>query len=207
MRGSAQADSRPYPIWPSLTATVTATSAANARLTQPQAAKHSCLTGLSWVSAPCIDAEDLVADLELGYGRARCFDLTSHLRAEDLPPRLWETADEAAEERLALANPSVCPVDRRGANPDEDLILFGCRRLDVFKPQHLWWPVPLEDDCSHSLPVRLRLGRKAPDHASPQDVRPASSSGQSHSSSTPASISVYRTSLSRQRDSVTSHPP
>ena len=37
--------------WVSLTATVTATSAANAKLARPRTGQHSCSTGLSWQSA------------------------------------------------------------------------------------------------------------------------------------------------------------
>src|SRR5262249_52670077 len=89
---------------------------------------------------------------ELGDSRAgRCY-LASQLGAEDLPPWLRETADEAAEEWLTLANTGVGSVDRRSANLNEDLIVLGYRPGDPSKPQDLRWPVPVEDYCSHQLP-------------------------------------------------------
>src|SRR5262249_49490009 len=89
---------------------------------------------------------------ELGDSRAgRCY-LASQLGAEDLPPWLRETADEAAEEWLTLANTGVGSVDRRSANLNEDLIVFGYRPVDLSKPQDLRWPLPVEAYCSHQLP-------------------------------------------------------
>src|SRR5262249_28463752 len=107
---------------------------------------------------PRIDAKDLVTGCELGDGRAGCFALASHLGAEDIPPRPGETADEPADERLALTNPSVGPIDRRGADLDQDLVFLGHRPLDLGEPQDLRRPIPVEDNCSHQLPVPSPVG-------------------------------------------------
>ncbi len=46
-----------------------------------------------------IDAEDMVADLELGDFCADCLDLSSQLHAGDLPLRSAEAGEEAGDER------------------------------------------------------------------------------------------------------------
>src|SRR5262249_20265338 len=55
------------PAWQSLTATC----AGNDRLAQPQAAKHSCLTGLSWLSATPENGRSADAREQAGRGVAR----------------------------------------------------------------------------------------------------------------------------------------
>ena len=52
-----------------------------------------------------LDAEDLVADLELGHVCTYCLDLSGELAAEDPPLRPQETGDEAADEVLGAAEP------------------------------------------------------------------------------------------------------
>ena len=49
------------------------------------------------------------------------------------------------------AKPAVGPGDRRGVDPDEDLVVLGHRPLDLFEPQNLRRPVPVVDDCSHAV--------------------------------------------------------
>ena len=104
-------------------------------------------------------AEDLVTDRELADGRANGFDLSSKFGAEDPPLRPAEAKDQAAHKGEGEAATSVgftCravqPIDRRGVDLDQDLSLFGYRPLDVFEPQNVRRPVPVEDDGSHFIP-------------------------------------------------------
>ena len=49
-----------------------------------------------------LDAEDAVADLELGDGGADRLDLAGQLDAEDPPLRPAQTGEEAREERMRV---------------------------------------------------------------------------------------------------------
>ena len=108
------------------------------------------------VRARALDAEDLVADLELGHGRTDRLDLSGELAAEDRPLRPHETGDEAADELLGAAKPGVRPSDGRRVDPDEDLVVLGHRPLDLLEPQNLGRPVPVVDDCSHAFTSQVR---------------------------------------------------
>ena len=103
-------------------------------------------------------AEDLVTDRELADRCADGFDLSRKFGAEDPLLRPAEAKDQAAHKGEGEAATSVgftCravqPIDRRGVDLDEDLILFGYRPLDVFEPQNVRRPVPVEDNGSHFI--------------------------------------------------------
>jgi hypothetical protein len=102
------------------------------------------------------DAEDAVADRELGDRWANCFDLSGQLAAEDPPVRSEEAGDEAADEILGAAKPAVRPVDRRGVDLHEDLVVLRHRPLDLFESQNVRRPVPVVDNRSHGFTPHLR---------------------------------------------------
>ncbi len=52
---------------------------------------------------PRTDAEDAVADLELGHGRADCLHLAGQLESQDLPLRSNQPGEEAADEEFGAA--------------------------------------------------------------------------------------------------------
>ena len=93
----------------------------------------------SRVRAGARNAEDLVTGLELGDGRADGLDLAGHLHAGS---SAWGDGgpSEADEERLGGAHAAVGPVDRRGADADQDLVFRGDRALDVLEPQNVGGP-------------------------------------------------------------------
>ena len=91
------------------------------------------------VRAGARNAEDLVTGLELGDGRADGLDLAGHLMPRIL--RLGRRRPvEADEERLGGAHAAVGPVDRRGADADQDLVFRGDRALDVLEQQNVGGP-------------------------------------------------------------------
>ena len=85
-----------------------------------------------------------------------CLDHSGELAAEDPPLRPQETGEEAADEVLGAAEPTVRPVDGRGVDPDEDLVVLGHRPLDLLEPQDLGRAVPVVDDRSHALTSQVR---------------------------------------------------
>ena len=108
-------------------------------------------------------AEDAVADSELGDRRADGGNLACQFAAEDA--LLWaaEAADRAAEEHDGWTTPAVGftrrtvgAVDRGGVDPDEDLVVFGDRTLDLFQSLDLWWTVPVIDHRSHTRSPSFR---------------------------------------------------
>ena len=112
------------------------------------------------------DAEDLVADRELGHGRADRLDLAGELHPGDPPPRAGAARRRARhEERLGAAEAAVGAVDRRRVDPDEDLVVLGNGPLDLLEPQHLGRPVPVADDrlsrCDHHLGPGVALAHVA----------------------------------------------
>ena len=103
-----------------------------------------------------LDAEHLVPDLELGDGCADRLDLAGQLHPEDLPLRTAETGEEAADEDFGAAKPAVRPVDGRGVDLDQDLVVVGDGPLDLLESQNLRWPVPVVDNGSHAFTSSLR---------------------------------------------------
>ncbi len=107
----------------------------------------------------------MVTDRELVDSGANCFDLSRQLAAEDPLLRSADARDEAAEERddqaatsVGFTSRSVQPVDRRGVDLDEDLVLFGYRPFDVFESQNVRRPVPVVDNCFHESAFLLSFG-------------------------------------------------
>ena len=96
------------------------------------------------------DAEDAVADLELGDGRADRLDLAGQLQPEDLLLRPEQAGEEAADEDLGAAKSAVGPGDRGCVDPDEDLVVLGDGPLDLLESQDLRRPVPVVDDGLHA---------------------------------------------------------
>ena len=113
-------------------------------------------------------AEDLVADGEFGDRHAGRFDLARQLAAEDPLLRSADARDGAADERdgqaatpVGFTSRAVRPGDRRGADLDEDLVLFGDGPLDLFDMQNVRWPVSVIYDRSHEPSLRLTQERSA----------------------------------------------
>jgi hypothetical protein len=114
---------------------------------------------------PRVDAEDLVTGRKLGDRRAGCFDVAGQFGAEDPPPRPEQTGEHPGDERLGLAHSAVGPVDRRGVDPDQDLVVLGYRPLDVLDPQDVRRPVPVADNRLH--PHSLAQGARPANGCSP----------------------------------------
>ncbi len=93
--------------------------------------------------------EDPVADGELGDCGADCLDVAGELEPEDPALRPEQAGEEAADEELGAAKAGVGPVDRRRADPDQHLVVFGDGLLDVLEPEDLRRSVPVVDDGSH----------------------------------------------------------
>ena len=115
------------------------------------------LTGELRVGVEAGGAEDPVADRELGHCCADGLDLPGQLAAEDPLLRAAQPGEVAGEERLALAPAAVRPVDRGGADPDEDLVVLRHGPLDLFDSQDVRAAVPVVDNCSHGLIPSLRF--------------------------------------------------
>jgi hypothetical protein len=80
----------------------------------------------------CIDAEDAVTHPEFSDSPPDRFNLSGQLAPEDSVLRSEQTAEEANEERLRLAESAIRAVDRRGVDLDEDFVVLRYRSLDVF---------------------------------------------------------------------------
>ena len=111
-------------------------------------------------------AEHLVADGELPHAGADGFHHSRELAAEDPPPWSADTKDKAADEgdgmataSVGVASRAIQPVDRGGADPDQDFVGAGYRPLDVFQSQDVGRPVAVVDHGSHRTSLRLRLSR------------------------------------------------
>ncbi len=113
-------------------------------------------------------AEDVVADRELRHRAADCDDDACELHAGCPVPRPQHAGEEAREERLGGAEPAIRAIDRRGADLDEDFVVFRDRSLDLLDPQDLGRSVAVEHDCSHRPTSSHRFvafggsGRRAP---------------------------------------------
>ena len=110
-------------------------------------------------------SEDVVTDREVADGRADRPDLSGKLSAKDPLPRPPEAKDQAAEEigdeaatPVGFASMDVRPGDRRRADLDEHLVLFGDGPLDVFESQNVRWPVPVVDNRFHESPLLPTFG-------------------------------------------------
>ena len=68
-------------------------------------------------------AEHLVAGLELGDSRTNRLDHARELHAEDPVARPKQAGDEARDRELGAAEADVCPVDGRGDDPNENLVV------------------------------------------------------------------------------------
>jgi hypothetical protein len=86
------------------------------------------------------DAEDAVADGELGDGGACGLDLARELEADRAALRAEEPGEEAADEILGAAKPAIAPARRRRVHADEHLVVLRDRPLDLFEPQNLGRP-------------------------------------------------------------------
>ncbi len=136
------------------------TAAASSKVMPVGMGAIAALSGMQTYSAcraEALDAEDVVADLELGDGGADGLDLAGELDAEDPVLRPAKAGEEAGEERLRAAPAAVRPVDRGGVDLDEDLVVFRDRPLDLFEPQYLRRPVPVVDNRSHAFTPSPRL--------------------------------------------------
>ena len=105
--------------------------------------------------AVSVDAEHLVAHRELGDPTSDGFDDPRQLGSEHRSLRPGEAAEEADDERLALAKAAVGPVDGRGTDADAHLIVVRDGRLDIDELQHVRRPVPLVAHCSHVGDLQL----------------------------------------------------
>jgi hypothetical protein len=109
------------------------------------------------VRAEALDAEDPIADLELGDGRTDGLDLAGKLQAEDPSLRAEETGVETPEKGPGSADVAIRLADRRRPHSHEDLVVTGRRRLDLLDSQDFGWPVPDVDDSSHRpVPFMVR---------------------------------------------------
>jgi hypothetical protein len=102
------------------------------------------------------DAKDLVADREAAYVGPDLRHRARELVAEDPRLRPPPATDSALDERRGAAPGAVVAVDRRGMDPDQDLVGHGYRTLDLLDPQELGRAVPVQDDSPHALPPRSR---------------------------------------------------
>lgn len=107
---------------------------------------------------PWIDAEDEVADRELGDGCSDRVDLSGQVAAEDPSLRPPEAGDDAGDEWLGRAKSAVRPADRRCADPDPDFVVLGEGPRNLFEAQDVRWPVPVMDNRSHEFLVLNRWG-------------------------------------------------
>ena len=101
------------------------------------------------VGAAAVAAEDGVADLELGDRLADSLDHAGELHAQDLVPRPAEAGEELRDPWLPAAQASVGPVDRRGVDLDEDLVVRGHWPLDLREVEDLGWTVVVVQDRLH----------------------------------------------------------
>ena len=99
-------------------------------------------------------AEDVVTDAELADGCAHRFDLARQLDAQRAPLRPPKAADEAPEERMGRTNVGVRLGDRRGVDPDQDLVVPGDRSFDLLDSEDLRRTVAVLDDGFHARTVR-----------------------------------------------------
>src|SRR5262249_2394014 len=114
------------------------------------------------VGAEALDAEDLVADGELGDGRADRLDRAGELHAEDPLPRPADADEVADAERRRLQPAAVGAGDRRGADADEQIVLLRHRPVDLLEPLHLRRAVPVVDDRLHREPPPFRVRTTLP---------------------------------------------
>src|ERR1700683_674872 len=94
-------------------------------------------------------AEDPVTGFELSDAGADCFDVPCQLAAEYLHLRPEEAEKDTEEERLCTPMPAVRSVDRRGMDPDEDLVGLGDGLVDLGEMLDVRRAVPLVDGSSH----------------------------------------------------------
>ena len=105
--------------------------------------------------------EDVVAHGELVDGSADGFDHSRQLAAEDPPPRSTDTKDDTADQRdrqtaasVGFTCGAIQSVDRRGVNPDENLVLFWDGPIHFFEAQDVGRTVPVIDNSSHEIFLR-----------------------------------------------------
>ena len=105
-------------------------------------------------------AEDMVADLELDHGGAHCRDLARELHAQDPMVRSAEAGEEAARVEFGASEAAVGPVDRRGVDPDEHLVVLRHRPSDLFHSEDLRRPITVVDNGTHrQVPSAVRCSR------------------------------------------------
>jgi hypothetical protein len=119
---------------------------------------------------PRVEAEDLVSDREPGDRCAGCFDRARQFAAEDPPLGPPHSREEPPQERVGRTAVAICPVDRRGVDPDQDLIVLGYGPLYILESQDIGRPVPVVNGGLHSFFPPI-LWRATPSTTSRRDSR------------------------------------
>jgi hypothetical protein len=129
---------------------------------------------------PRVQAEDLVTNREPGDRPAGGLDLPGKFAAQDRPPGPAKTREQPPQERAGGTAVAVGPVDRRGPDLDQDLVLYRDRPLHLLDPLDIRRPVPVVHDRSHRLSVPqspaagvVRRARRSSTSARPGNSRPS----------------------------------
>src|SRR5262249_14922878 len=95
------------------------------------------------------DAEDLVADSELGDLRADGLDLPCELHAENPLPGAEQSGEGPDEERRCAPQAAIRSRNARRVHGHQNVVLARNRPFDVFESQHLGRPVSIVNHRSH----------------------------------------------------------
>ena len=135
----------------------------------------------------------MVANGELSDRFANILHLSRNFAAEDPPLGVSDTREETPYEWVGSAAVTVCLVDRRGVDLDEDLVVLRRRAPDFLESQDVRRAVPIVDDCSHRISPRARRDASADHHS------PSSKAMQQQRYYAQADGSAFRAGFSRPR--------